>query len=157
MALIWILLGIAMLFAELLFTDLTALMLALGAFAAAGLAFVGLPQAFQILGFTLAAAGLVLFLRPGLRNRIQPPESYHSGDGVFLGQEAEVFEAIEPERDGRIKIHGEIWNASSLDTIAPGEHVIITRLHNNIAEVVPTRALKAQSLLRIRAREGESS
>lgn len=140
MVLIWLLVGVSLLLAELMLTELTSLMLAFGAFAAAILAWMALPLLLQGLGFALVVLGSVVFLRPLLRHKIQPAESQLTAD-AFVGQEACVLEPITPDQQGRIKIHGEIWNASAYDNLPLGETVIITRIHNNIAEVVSKTAL----------------
>ncbi|HEY9841483.1 MAG: NfeD family protein [Candidatus Sericytochromatia bacterium] len=144
MAWIWLLLSGGLLMTELLFSDMTALMLSLGALAAAGAAALGLGWGFQGIIFALASLATVLFLRPILRNWLQPAHSGLSTDG-FVGCQAEVLEAISAQSRGRVKLYGEIWNASSYEAIGPGEAVIITGLHDNCLEVVPCYALTEQA------------
>lgn len=154
MVLTWLLISLILLMAELTFSELTALMLLLGALSAAGLAAMGLPPVVQGLGFGVVALGMVAFLRPVLRHWLQPVESQLSTDG-FVGQEARVLEAIGPDQPGRIKIHGEIWNASAYDALEPGEVVIITGIRNNFAEVVSRQALRPTGSQQLQTPEGE--
>lgn len=140
---IWLLLSAGLLMTELLIGEMTALMLGFGALAAAVPAALGLGWPFQVLAFALVAPASLIFLRPLLRGWLQPPQTGLSTDG-FIGQQAEVLEAISPERRGRVKLHGEIWNAFAYEAIGPGEPVIVTALRDNQLEVVSRAALGAR-------------
>ena len=140
---IWLLLCAGLLLTELLLGEMTALMLCLGALAAVGIAAAGLGPLWQALVFGGVSLGMVVFLRPLMRHWLQPAETVMGTDG-FVGQEAEVLDAISPARRGRVKLHGEIWNASSYEQIEAGEAVYITGLRDNCLDVVPHYALRSQ-------------
>ena len=140
---VWIWLGLAFgLFAlEFLMGEMTAMMLSFGATLAWQSALTGLPWTIQVAVFGVGSLVLVYFLRPTLRDRIQPKATGLSTDG-FVGQSATILEAITPGNKGRVKFHGEIWNATSYQTIAPGEKVMIAGITDNCLEVVPEYELK---------------
>ena len=139
---VWLGLAFALFFAELMLGEMTALMLSFGAVVAWQMAVMGLSWPIQVGVFGLSSLALVIFLRPALRDRIQPRSTGLSTDG-FVGQSATILEEITPGNKGKVKFHGEIWFATAYTPIPPGERVYITAIRDNCLEVVPERELEA--------------
>jgi membrane-bound serine protease (ClpP class) len=104
-----------------------------------------------VIAFALSVAGGLLLFGPG--NRVSPWSvalvtvlgiAYHQlmlvpglriqkrhhvvGGEALIGEEAQVITALEPI--GTVRLHGEIWRATAVERIEPGEWVVITDLHN---------------------------
>lgn len=139
---VWIWLGLAftLFFAELMLGEMTALMLSFGAALAWQSALMGFSWPVQVGVFGLGSLALVFFLRPALRDRLQPRSTGLSTDG-FVGQSATILEEIVPGHKGKVKFHGEIWFATAYTAIPPGERVYITAIRDNCLEVVPEHEL----------------
>jgi membrane-bound serine protease (ClpP class) len=60
-----------------------------------------------------------------------------SGPETLIGQTATVVDECAPL--GRVRLHGELWNARSRETIAEGETVRITAIDGLTLEVEPER------------------
>lgn len=137
---LWLLLFAGLVITELLLGEMTALMLACGALAAAATAAIGLSWPWQAASFGVFSLLMVLFLRPALRKLIEAPR-HAAGTEGFLGQDGQVVEAISADGKGRIKIYGEIWNASCYEALDVGQFVTIAAIRDNCLEVVPRHAL----------------
>ncbi len=137
---LWLLLFAGLVITELLLGEMTALMLACGALAATTTAAIGLSWPWQAASFGVFSLLMVLFLRPVLRKLIESPRHAAGAEG-FLGQNGEVIEAISAHGRGRIKIYGEIWNASCYEALDVGQFVTIAAIRDNCFEVVPRHAL----------------
>lgn len=126
--LLWIVLGVALVIAELFTTTLYLLMLGAGAFAAAAAAALGAPVAVQVLVFAVVSALSVVAVRPIIRRHRRPAIS--SGGELFgvdaiTGSTALVLEQVDASQ-GLVKIDGELWSARAYDgtqVYAPGERV----------------------------------
>ena len=46
----------------------------------------------------------------------------------MIGEPGEALTAIAPERAGRVATHGEIWNATSGESIPEGARVRVTKV-----------------------------
>ncbi len=74
-----------------------------------------------ILPLTLTLAAILLFLvRLGIKAQAQPAVTGESG---MLHAPGQALTAIDPGGVGRVSTHGEIWSATALETIRPGESV----------------------------------
>jgi len=77
-----------------------------------------------ILPVTLSIAGLLLFLvRLGVQAQRAPSITGESG---MLHAPGQALTAIVPGGTGRIATHGEIWTATSADSIHAGDRVVVT-------------------------------
>jgi membrane-bound serine protease (ClpP class) len=86
-----------------------------------------------ILPVTLALSGIILFLvRLGLRAQQQPAVTGESGMLQTLGQ---ALTTIEPGGVGRVTTRGEIWTATSPETIHAGDRVVITAIQGLLLTV----------------------
>ena len=75
-----------------------------------------------VLGF---AAIAVLLVRLAVAAQRQPPVV---GQAAMVGAPGETLTAIAPERGGQVATHGEIWNATSGESIPEGARVRVTRI-----------------------------
>jgi membrane-bound serine protease (ClpP class) len=75
-----------------------------------------------VLGF---AAIAVFLVRLAVAAQRQPPVT---GQAAMIGAQGETLTALTPEGGGRIATHGEIWNATSGESIPKGARVRVTRV-----------------------------
>ena len=86
-----------------------------------------------ILPVTVALSGIILFLvRLGLKAQQQPAVTGERGMLQTLGQ---ALTTIEPGGVGRVTTRGEIWTATSPETIHAGDRVIVTALEGLLLTV----------------------
>jgi membrane protein implicated in regulation of membrane protease activity len=138
-ALIWLIVGLVLIAAEVLSGDFVLLMLGGGALAAAGVSFlVGGPIAGAV-AFVVVSVLLVFAARPALRRRlnrgIDHSVMHHQ---ALVGTTAVVVARVDGH-DGRVKIGGELWSARSsdgLEVIEPGAKVTVMDISGATALVV---------------------
>ena len=124
---VWLIIGIALVVAEVFTVDLVLLMLAAGAFAGAGTALVTDSIVAQVLVFAVVSVLALAGVRPLIKKRML----HHADDGTPLSVAAvEGFEAVVLERvdtdHGLVKIQGDTWTARVFDAtqvLEPGERV----------------------------------
>jgi len=83
-----------------------------------------LPTLTIISGFFIAVAGLVF------KSQISRPRT---GDTGLVGETGVVKKTLSPE--GKVFVHGELWNAMSADTIEEGTKVRVVNVANLVLEV----------------------
>lgn len=117
--------------AEMLTTDLSLLMLAIGALAGVGVA-VFWPHVvwLQMVIAIGVAAAMLGFVRPSILRRIAPARGYTSSLTRLVGSDALVLERV-TEHDGLVKVNGEQWSARTL----PGADPIDAGLTAEVYEV----------------------
>lgn len=137
---IWAVCGIVFLFLELILPMLFFLNLSAAAFLAAVYSYY-YPKEYtiQVIIFAVGSAACLLILRPFLLKK-QNKAGTTGVEGKYIGQDAQVINAIgAPGTDGigKIKIYGEVWQASSKDgkEIEPGAMVKIVSNNSIIMEV----------------------
>ena len=87
----------------------------------------------MILPVTLALSGIVLFLvRLGLKAQQQPAVTGESG---MLHTLAQALTTIEAGGVGRVTTRGEIWTATSPETIHAGDRVVVTAIQGLLLTV----------------------
>src|SRR5690606_32111067 len=137
-ALLWILLGIAFVVAEVFTATFVLVMLAGGAFAAAVAAAVGAPILVQAIVFAGVSALCVWLLRPLVRRRmVRGPEAASDAVGALEGAAGEVVEQVTAS-SGLVKVEGELWSARSFDAtqvIEPGERIRVVEVRGATAMV----------------------
>lgn len=136
---VWLIVAVALGIAE-AFTLTTALGLLGGAaLLTAGSAALGLPAAFQLLVFALAAgAGLVL-LRPIAARHLVAPRRQRFGVEALTGRIGYVVSEVSA-RSGRVRLDGEDWTARPVDpalVIPPGAPVHVMQIDGATAVVYP--------------------
>lgn len=137
-ALVWLIAAVALAAAETLSGDFMLLMLAGGAFAAAGVsAITDLPVWVDALVFGGTSIVLLLAVRPMLRRRYAVPPELPTGIAALPGKRALVLEAV-AENSGRVKIDGDVWTARPLDATEvyePGTTVTVMQIDGATAVV----------------------
>lgn len=114
MSVIWLVAGVLLAIAELFTLDFVLIMLAGGAFAAAGVALL-LPMPLQVLAFAAVSVLGVGAVRPAIKRRLhRGADPAVMGLAAIEGAEATVIEEIAEGR-GMVKIGGELWSARPYD------------------------------------------
>ena len=85
-----------------------------------------LPTILLVSGFFVVVAGLVF------RAQVSTPKTGASG---LVGEIGVVKRAIQP--DGKIFVHGELWNATAKEPILEGTKVSVVKVDNLVLEVEP--------------------
>ena len=83
-----------------------------------------IPTVVMISGFFVTVAGLVF------RSQISRPKT---GDKGLIGEVGVVKSRLEPE--GKIFVHGELWNAVAPGTIEPGSKVRVVAVDRLMLKV----------------------
>lgn len=135
----WLIIGIGLVIAEVFTVDLTLLMLAVGAFAAAGSAAFTDSVVIQVLVFAVVSVLSLFGVRPLLRKRLH----HWADDGTPLsvaaieGAVGLVLERVDTDH-GLVRIQGETWTARSYDAtqvMEPGERVKVVEVKGATALV----------------------
>lgn len=136
-AIIWFIAALVLAGLELAVGEMTLLMLAGGALAAAGVSLAGAPLWASVVAFAVASFGLLVFLRPFLRRRLQAPKTLDTSVRALVGSTAEVISPVQGH-SGQVRLDGSIWSARSLDpdtTFAEGERVTVIDIDGATAVV----------------------
>lgn len=138
---LWGALGLILATAELLTLDLTLIMLAVGAFAAAGVSLIVPSMVWlqAVVGIAVAVA-MLGFLRPSMLRRFRNGPGYRSQLELVVGSTGTAMSAITRD-SGTVKIKGEEWSARLAlpdDEIAAGDEVIISAIDGVTAVVHST-------------------
>lgn len=136
----WLVLALLLGSAEMLTLDLTLLMLAGGALAGALTALV-LPGMLvvQILVAISVSVAMLMLLRPTLLNKVRDAPGYRSSIGKLVGSQGVALAPI-TDRDGEVKVNGEVWTARTLDSsmsAQPGEQVEVYEVDGTTLVVYP--------------------
>jgi membrane protein implicated in regulation of membrane protease activity len=136
--LLWLVVGLVLVAAELGSGEFVLLMLGGGALAAAGAALVAGP-AVSAAVFAVASVLLLLGLRPALRRRLDRsvPHTPSRVEAV-VGGTATVVARVDGH-GGRVRIGDDEWSARSYDehqVIEPGERVTVVRIAGATALVL---------------------
>ncbi|GAA1516709.1 NfeD family protein [Dactylosporangium maewongense] len=135
---VWIVVGAALLAAEIFTTTFILLMFAIGAFAAAGAAALGAGVPVQAAVFAAGSALSFLAVRPTLKRYMRRDvRDMQMGVEALEGSTALVIEAVDHD-SGQIKIDGELWRARPYDatqTFAIGERVRVIEIKGATAMV----------------------
>ena len=138
-AVIWLIVGLALIAAEVLSGEFVLLMLGGGALAAAGVTFlVGGPVA-GVIALVVVAPLLVFAVRPALRRRLEHQiEDSRMHHRALEGREALAVSRIDAG-GGRVKIGGDLWSARPVhedDVIEEGRSVLVVQITGAPAVVV---------------------
>ena len=136
--LLWLVVGLVLVAAELVSGEFVLLMLGGGALAAAGAALVAGPAVSAVV-FAVASVLLLLGLRPALRRRLDRsvPHTPSRVEAV-VGGTATVVARVDGH-GGRVRIGDDEWSARSFDeeqVIEPGERVTVVRIAGATALVL---------------------
>jgi membrane protein implicated in regulation of membrane protease activity len=125
----WFLAAAGLLGVEMLTVDLFFLMAAGGAAAAGVGALTGISVVAQFLVFGVVSIVLIAVVRPIAIKHFRQPVTNTNTDAL-IGVDAYVVEQVD-DRDGRVKVGGEIWSARSSSpsvVYAPGAKVRVDRI-----------------------------
>jgi membrane protein implicated in regulation of membrane protease activity len=138
MAIVWLLVAIGLVIAEVFTTTFVLLMFAVGALAAAGAGALGAPVYLQGIVFALVSAAALFGLRPVLRRHLHLGGAHvPMGVEAIEGSTGVVLEAVDADH-GVIKIEGETWLARPYDateTYAVGDRVRVVEIKGATALV----------------------
>ncbi|MBW4722118.1 NfeD family protein [Saccharothrix obliqua] len=136
-ALIWLVLGVLLVAAELLSGDFVLVMLGVAALGAAGVSALGAGDLVAAGAFAVAALGLVAGARPVLKRRLTAGNELRSGVAALVGATAVVVSTVDGH-GGRVRIGGEVWSARSLDhaVLEPGAEVTVVEISGATAVVM---------------------
>lgn len=142
--LLWFIIGLILLFAELALPGLVIIFFGIGAWITALAIWLGLATSFsaQLVTFLVSSVvSLILFRKQGMRyfggkvsGKLRPDQSL---DDV-KGEKAVVVAAIKPKSlDGKVEFNGTMWAAESDVAIAPGAVVEVIERTNLTLKVKP--------------------
>lgn len=119
--LVWLIVGVVLIVAEILSLTLVLGMLGIGALVAAGVAFAELGTLWQVLAFAGASTGLLLFVRPPVKAALDRGGTTERTDARMLqGSTAVVVQRISDD-SGQVRLHGELWRARPYAGTGPVE------------------------------------
>lgn len=140
-AVVWLVVGVVVIAAEVLSGEFVLLMLGGAALAAAGVSFL-VPDMPVVGGVAFAVASVLLLFaaRPALRRRLERGIDHHSvmHSNALVGLTAQVVARVDGH-GGRVKIGGDLWSARALDdhdVIEPGAKVTVMDISGATALVV---------------------
>lgn len=137
-ALVWVVLGIVLVIAEMFGGELVLLMLAGGAFAAAGVdATLDPPLWIDFVVFSAVSVLLLGAVRPVAKRHLLTRPRILTNTEALPGKPATVLERVD-EHDGRVKIAGEIWSARTehpTDVFDAGAEVMVVAIDGATAVV----------------------
>lgn len=109
-ALIWLVVGIALIAAEVLSGDLMLLMLGIGALVGAGTSLLTDSVVIAAIVFAGTSIGLVVLARPALKRRFLESPAAKTNVDALIGSRAVSLSPID-SRGGRVKLAGGEWSA----------------------------------------------
>jgi membrane protein implicated in regulation of membrane protease activity len=136
-ALIWLIVGLLLIAAEVLTGDFTLVMLGVAGLAAAGTAALDAPVLVQAGVFAVVSIGLVTLARPVLRKRLHAGDHTKTNVEALVGAKAIVVSTVDAH-NGQVKIGGEVWSARSYDetqVLEPGRSVTVMDISGATAVV----------------------
>jgi len=136
-ALIWLIVGVLLIAAEVLTADLTLVMLGVAALAAAATGALGGPVLAQVVVFGAVSIGLVTLARPVLRRRLHSGQHVKTNVEALVGSKAVVVSTVDAN-GGQVKLAGEVWSARSYDetqVFEPGRSVTVMDISGATAVV----------------------
>ncbi|MGW6442516.1 NfeD family protein [Lentzea sp. NPDC055074] len=136
-ALIWLIVGILLVVAEVLSGDFVLVMLGAAALAAAGVSAVGAADLVSVLVFAATSLGLIVTARPLLKKRLQLGSNIRMHHEALLGSRAVAVTQV-TEHGGQVKIGGDTWSARTLDgsVVEEGEAVTVVEISGAVAVVI---------------------
>lgn len=132
---IWTIIGIVLIIAEMTTFTFYLLWLGIGALVTAVMAML-FPDNWllQILALSIVAIGLTYLTKP-LTKRMSGQKGFRDAIEDLVGKPAEVLEAIEFGSMGVVRIGTETWSATADEPIAVGEKVIVERRGTTVVHV----------------------
>lgn len=122
---IWLALAAIFLIVELSSPSFFFISFVIGSIAAGMYALTSPDAVYWQIGIFLVLSAVLLPAMRTLARRITKESPQLSNVDRMIGQQALVIEAIEPDKTGKVRFEGEIWNAVADEVIAEGDHVLI--------------------------------
>jgi membrane protein implicated in regulation of membrane protease activity len=139
-AVIWIIVGIVLVIAEVLTFTFYMLWLGIGALAA-GLTAWFLPEQFLLQFAVGAAVALALtFYTRSFARKIKQTEGFHDKIEELIGSKGVVLEPITVEGLGIVRVGNETWSAKADEEIAKDETIVVTSRSTSILTVEKWRS-----------------
>jgi len=136
--LIWIIVSVGLVIAEIFSLDLVLIMFAAGALAAAGTAALTDNLFVEALVFAIVSVLALVAVRPMAQRRLHPVgDGTRTGIEALKGSSAVVLELVD-EHSGLVKIGGEEWTARVFDAtqvLEPGQKVQVVDIKGATALV----------------------
>jgi membrane protein implicated in regulation of membrane protease activity len=129
-ALIWLIVGLVLMVAEVVSGDFVLVMLGLAALFGAGSAALTGNPVVDVAVFALSSVGLLVLARPALKRRFLAGTGVLTNSDALLGARAVVLSTVDAS-DGRVKLAGDIWSARNVhegDPIEPGTTVTVVEI-----------------------------
>lgn len=136
-ALLWLIIGIVLVVAEVLSGAFVLVMLGGAALIAALVALLGGPGIISGIVFAAVAAGGITLARPALVRHMAVTEHVKTNVDALVGGKALVVTTVDAHT-GQVKINGELWSARSYDeteVLEPGRSVTIMNISGATAVV----------------------
>lgn len=127
-AVIWFIIGFILFLLEFIVPGLILFFFAVGAWVAALFCYyTDISVNIQLIIFVISSLASIFLLRGWAKKVLYgKPKSKALLEDEFIGKIAVTETAISPGQNGKVAFRGTSWTATSEDTIAPGQQVIIT-------------------------------
>jgi membrane protein implicated in regulation of membrane protease activity len=136
-ALLWLIIGVILVLAEMLSGAFVLVMLGGAALIAALVASIGVGGLLSGIVFAAVAAGGITLARPALVRHMHLGEHVKTNVDALVGGKAVVVATVDAQ-SGQVKINGEVWSARSYDeteVLEPGRSVTIMNISGATAVV----------------------
>ncbi len=136
-ALLWLIIGVILVLAEMLSGAFVLVMLGGAALVAALVASIGAGTIVSGIVFAAVAAGGITLARPALVRHMHLGEHVKTNIDALVGGKAVVVATVNAHT-GQVKINGEVWSARSYDeteVLEPGRSVTIMNISGATAVV----------------------
>ncbi|PXY29497.1 hypothetical protein DI005_11095 [Prauserella sp. PE36] len=136
-ALIWLIVGVGLIVAEVLSGDFVLLMLGLGALFGAGSAALSGNVFIDVAVFAVASLGLIVLARPALKRRFLSGPGVKTNADALVGAQALTVSTVDAH-SGQVKLAGDVWSARSIaegQVIDPGTTVTVVEISGATAVV----------------------
>ena len=136
-ALLWLIIGVILVLAEMLSGAFVLVMLGGAALVAALVASIGVGGIVSGIVFAAVAAGGITLARPALVRHMHLGEHVKTNVDALVGGKAVVVATVDAQ-SGQVKINGEVWSARSYDeteVLEPGRSVTIMNISGATAVV----------------------
>ncbi len=110
---IWIIIWVVLLVLEIFTTTFFCLFLSFGALAAILTSYLGLSLYVQLISFIIVTVFSILLLRKRFKKTFVGEKSDDIKSHQLVGEEAIVFEEINPHKLGSVTVRGTYWKAAS--------------------------------------------
>jgi membrane protein implicated in regulation of membrane protease activity len=136
-ALLWLIIGVILVLAEMLSGAFVLVMLGGAALVAALVATIGAGGIVSGIVFAAVAAGGIVLARPAIVRHMHLGEHIKTNVDALVGGKAVVVATVDAQA-GQVKINGEVWSARSYDeteVLEPGRSVTIMNISGATAVV----------------------